>query len=152
MAWNNITAADVTDDLTPTELAVLNNIAGATDGVALALQKVVAKVRGQIKAGGNQVDQTSPNSIPDQLAEEVIAITRMKWLNSFPGLKTMKTPERVQAAKDAEALLKEISSNKPDRQRVELPVIVDTSAAPVGGVQVASRSRRRYTGRSLEGI
>ena len=143
MSWNNqITADDVLEEFTPTEEAVLNNIQGTADNLTAIVGRVVRKIRGQIKAGGNQVDQTSQTSLPDQLVEEAIAIARWKWLNSFPALKALKTKERETAAKEAEDLLKEIASNNPNRPRVELPAQVDMTPSPSGGTSYQAGCRR----------
>ena len=152
MAWNQISDADVLNEFTPIEKATLQNIQGdCKKAVAAILLKVVKKVRGQIKAGGNQVDQANQTSVPDQLAEEVIAIARWKWLSSFPTLKNMQTDGRRDAAKDAEALLKEIASNAPDRPRVELPAMVDPTPSPVSGVQFKT-GRRQASARKMSGL
>lgn len=128
--WNEITDADVLNEFTPAEKAMLNNIQGGAGNLALVLTKVIGKVRGSIKAGGNQLDPSSATTIPDQLADETIAIARWRWLSSFPALKAFKTDERKKANDDALALLMQISSQAADRPRVELPPTPDTSDAP----------------------
>lgn len=128
--WSEITTDDVLNEFTPAEQAVLNSIQGGTGNLAKVLTKVIGKVRSSIKAGGNQVDQSSETSIPDQLADETISIARWRWLSSFPALKSFKTDERKKANDDALSLLERISSQSNDRPRVELPPTPDTTTAP----------------------
>lgn len=151
MAWNEISAADVLNEFTPAEQAVLNNIQGGSGNLALVLTKVIGKVRGCVKAGGNQLDLSSPTSIPDQLADETISIARWRWLSSFPALKVFKTEERKKANDDAEALLKEISSQTADRPRVELPPVTDSTPSPLIGPSV-KKPHRQMTRRDQEGL
>lgn len=128
--WNQITDDDVLIEFTPAEKAMLNNIQGGAGNLPKILSKVIGKVRGSIKAGGNQLDMTSDATIPDQLSDETIAIARWRWLSSFPALKSLKTDERKKANDDAMALLERISSQAADRPRVELPPQPDTTDAP----------------------
>jgi len=151
MGWNTIATQDVLNEFTAAEQAALQGIQGATTELAAVLSRVVAKMRSQIKAGGNQLDMTG-QTIPDGLQEEAVAIARWRWLNSFPAMAALKTKERREAYEQATATMKEISSNEPNRPRTELPVIMDATAAPVDGVQVASRSKRRATRRKLSGL
>jgi hypothetical protein len=118
--------------------------------LAAILDKTVRRTRSMIKAGGNMLDQ-SARTIPDQLAEEVIALARWKWLSAFPGLKVLKTDDRKQACLEAEKLLKEIASNQPGRPRVELPATADPTSAPTNAVAMVRRGRRVDT-RSFDGL
>lgn len=151
MAWNTIATSDVLNEFTPAEQAALQGIQGATTELAAVLGRVVAKMRSQIKAGGNQLDMTGL-TIPDGLQEEAVAITRWRWLNSFPALAALKTKERKDAYELATATMKVVSSNEPNRPRTELPAIADPTAAPVDGIQVARKQRRQATRRKMRGF
>ena len=142
--WSSLSTQDVLNEFTTAEQVQLQNIQGGTNQLAVILDKTVRRVRSLIKAGGNMLDQ-SASTIPDQLAEEVIVITRWQWLSAFPGLKALKTDERRQAYADAQELLKEIASNKPERPRVELPAAPDATSAPTNAVAVVRRGRRLHT-------
>jgi hypothetical protein len=139
--WTSVSTVDVLAEFTPAETAILNNIQGVATSLGTILTKTVSRVRSQIKAGGNQLDMTGA-TVPDALVEEVISIARWRWLNSFPGLASLKTKERKEAHDTALAMMKEISSNKPDRPRTELPAAPDTTAAPVSAVEVARPGTR----------
>lgn len=151
MAWRLISTDDVLSEFTPIEQATLQNIQGTADTLSGILERVIARVRGAIKAGGNQLD-TSAISIPDQLVEETIAIARWRWLSSFPALKSLKTDDRKTAAADAEALLKEIASNTPNRPRVELPPVADATPAPSTMPSVGDSKRVNFTSTTEDGI
>jgi hypothetical protein len=140
MSWKIIQSSDVEAELLPAELQQLNALEGATTLLDNILIKTINRVRGQIKAGGNQLDIAG--TIPDQLESEVIAIARWRWLISFPELESIQTPARQKAHDDAEAVLKEISSNRPERPRVELPAQPDTTAAPTNAVAVGRPGRK----------
>jgi hypothetical protein len=144
VSWNPLSTQDVLDEFTPAELAQLQNIQQGTNNLGAILAKTVRKVRSSIKAGGNPVDQSS-QTIPDQLAEETVAMARWSWLCSLPALKVLKTPEREKADAAARATLKEIASNKPDRPKVELPPIADTTASPTNAIALVRRGRRLHT-------
>lgn len=143
MSWNTIQPSDVQAELLPAEVDQLNALEGATTLLDNILTKTINRVRGQIKAGGNQLDVAG--TIPDQLESETIAIARWRWLISFPELEAIQTKARQKAHDDAEALLKEIASNKPERPRVELPAQVDTTAAPTNAVAIGRRGRHIHT-------
>lgn len=151
MAWNEITDADVLNEFTPAEKALLNNIQGGKGNLPDVLAKVIGKVRGSIKAGGNQLDFTSETTIPDQLADETISIARWRWLSSFPALKPLKTDERKKANDDAMALLERISSQASDRPRVELPAITDATPSPIIGPSI-KKPHQQMTRRDQEGL
>jgi len=151
MAWNEIKTDDVLNEFTPAEKAMLNNIQGNDGQLASILAKVIGKVRGSIKAGGNQLDFTTDQTIPDQLADETIAIARWRWLSSFPALKAFKTDERKKANDDALALLERISSQASDRPRVELPAVTDATPSPIIGPAI-KRPHRIISRHDQEGL
>jgi hypothetical protein len=142
--WSEIKTADVLNEFTPAEKAMLENIQAGTGNLAGILAKVIGKVRGSIKAGGNQLDFTTNQTIPDQLADETIAIARWRWLSSFPSLKAFKTDERKKANDEALALLERISSQAADRPRVELPAITDTTPSPLIAPSFGTRPTRAF--------
>jgi hypothetical protein len=144
MSWNTVATDDVLNEFTPAEQAQLQNIQGGTGQLPAIIDKTVRRVRSMIKAGGNMLDQ-SASTIPDQLAEEVIALVRWQWLSAFPGLRALKTDERRQAYADALQALKDIASDKPHRPRVELPAAADPTASPTNSVATVRRGRHLRT-------
>lgn len=151
MSWNTLSTTDVVGQMTSGEVASLQTIQGGSTELQGILTKAVAAARSQIKAGGNQVDQSGP-TLPDALSQAVIDITRWKWLCSFIALAPYKTKEREKAHDDAQKRLAAIASGDPKRERTELPATADLTPQPVDGVQVASRQRRKATARKLNGL
>lgn len=142
MSWNTITAADVTNDLTPVEVATLQGLQESTANLDNILTNVVNAARGAIVAGGNQLDQ--PGTVPDQLRADVIAIARWKWLISLPDLgEGFQSKTRKDAHDDAQKRLDGVSMGKP---KIELPDNPLTSVkAPVNAVTQVRRGRRICT-------
>jgi len=151
MSWTTITTEDVLAEFTPVETATLQSIQGAADNLAGILTKAVKAARSQINAGGNQLDNTGL-TVPDALVEDVIAVARWRWLSSFPALKTLKTAEREKAHRDAVALLKEISSQKADRPRTELPATADGAPMPLIQPRVGRPKLGQFRPRFEDGI
>ncbi len=149
--WNTISTNDVLNEFTPAEQAALQGIQGAATELAAVLARVVAKMRSQIKAGGNPLDMTGA-TIPDGLQEEAVALARWRWLNSFPALAAFKTRERKDASDAAQKTMLLISSNQPERPRVELPEAPDPTPSPVDATQVAGKQRRQATMRRFRGL
>lgn len=143
MPWEtSLTTDDITEQMIPDEVTALQTIQGADTQLQACLTKAIASARSKIKAGGNQVDQTSTTTLPDSVVQDVVDITRWKWLSSFPALQAFKTKDRSDAYKDAMAHLRDIASQKPDRERVELPANVDTTPAAVPLPSVGCPKRR----------
>ena len=151
MPWNPIAESDVLNEFSPLEQATLAGLK-AVDSLPGILVNVLNAARGNISAGGNQLGPAG--TIPDQLRSEVVAIARWKWVNSFPQIKSIQTAARKDAAKEAQDLLNLVASSKPDRPRVEVPETGTAiiAPAPLGGVQLAKRGKRKYTSRSMEGL
>lgn len=116
MPWNTPTEADVINRLTPAELAALKNIQGAIDLIPLLLADRVASAQGNINAGGFPLGPAG--TIPDQIKTEVLAQVRWDLLVAFPGLEKLRTPDRKDAAANAEKKLDAISRQEI---RVESP-------------------------------
>lgn len=141
MPWTTINSDDVLDEFTPIEEAALKNIQGTADNLDNIIARVLRKFRSMINAGGNQLDQTGI-TIPDGLVEDAIAMARWKWITSFPALKFMATDARKAANDSAMDRLKDIASQKPDRERTELPAVVDTTPVPLIQPSISPRPRR----------
>lgn len=121
MSWSPITSAEVLQEFTPSEKAVLDNIQGkdaeeATNLDAILLRSV-NKFRGAISAGGQSVSTTAA-TIPDDIRDDVIAHARWKFLVALPQARVMQTAERKAAHDEA---LKVIEGLRTGKLRVEDP-------------------------------
>lgn len=132
MSWIAITDIDVLDEITPAENATLKNIQGATDKLPRILQRAVGKFRGAILAGGMTLG--AADTLPESIADDVVAFARWKFLTSIPQAKAMQTEERKLAWQEA---LKVLELLRTGKFPVENPA--DSSASQSGsGVTLVS--------------
>jgi hypothetical protein len=139
MSWNTITTQNILDELLPQEAALIQNLQQDPQNSKLAriLSEVINAARGDIIAGGGQLDQ--PGTIPDQLRDDVTCIARWKWITSLPQLKTMQTPERKQSATEGQERLNLVSQGKI---KIELPQNPIQAQAPVNAAATVRPGRR----------
>jgi len=126
MPWSAIQVAEVLEEFTPAEAATLQNIQQSDTSLPGILRRVVRAARGSISAGGNPLDTTA-ETIPDQIRDDVVALARWKWLTGFPALKSMQTKGRADAAAAAQTRLDNIASGDI---KVELPPSATSASAP----------------------
>lgn len=141
MPWRTITSDDITNDLTPVEIAALQNLQGANDQLAVKLTDTINEVRDAIVAGGGQLDQDG--TVPDLLRNDTINITRWHWLISFPQLKSLQTAARQSAFLASRARIDNVSTGKPKVPPPANPLT--TTVSPVNAVAVARPGRRLRT-------
>ncbi len=106
MSWIAITDAEVLDEITPAENATLRNIQGAVDKLPRILQRVIAKFRGAIQAGGQTLGDAG--TLPDSIVDDVVAYARWRFLNSIGAAKSMQTEERKAAYEEAISVLEQL--------------------------------------------
>ena len=112
-------------DTPPLEVAALQGIQGSDDLLAALLDKAVAEARRAIRAGDYRLGPDG--TIPGQIAADVVAIVRWRWLIWFPQLTRLQTKERKDAFTGARETLKDIptknskSSRQPSSTRATAP-------------------------------
>lgn len=110
--WTTLTAADVTDQFTVAEAAVIEAVRGNTgDKLPGIVTKVIAQVRDDIRSGGYALD-ADETTIPAGLHNDAIAIARWKLLLTVPADDDIQSKERKGEKDDALAKLKRISEGK----------------------------------------
>lgn len=131
--WTELTAADVQDQFTAAEAAVIEVVQGDSgDRLPGIVAKVVAQVRDDIRSGGYALD-ADESKLPAGLHNDAIAIARWKLLVTLPSQEDIQSKERKAENDDALAKLRRISEGK---YSVEPP-----TAAPGGaGGTAANRS------------
>jgi hypothetical protein len=151
MSWNPITTTDVTDELSPQELAAFNTLQNQSTTQNNILQRVVNEVRGSIRAGGNEMD--AEGLIPDQLRNDVIDICLWRFIKKFPSLKSLASDARKDAYTDAKKKLNELS-RKDSGWRIELPnpATAEGNPAPVNASQRLTGNRRQLSRRDTKGL
>lgn len=117
MSWITITADDVLGEFTPQEQAALEGIQGASAQLPGLVARAVNAARGAVGAGGYALG--ADGTVPEQLAAEVIAIARWRWLIAFPQLQRLQTREREAAHDRGQARLDAVARQQ---LRVESPV------------------------------
>ena len=121
--WSSITAAEI--DLLPDELAALQAIEGSSAILPNILARTVNAARASIIAGGNQLGPQ--DTIPDQIRQEVIDITRWAWIASFPDIKPLASSARERLHDRALGMLMNIASGSI---KVEVPSVAIMTPAP----------------------
>jgi hypothetical protein len=155
------TVDDVLGEFTPTELAAFTQLLGGqpldnTTKLAVIVGNVVAEVRGSIIAGGYDVD-TSPNTIPAGLLNDLIAIARWRFLVSAPNFKAFQTEERKGLYTDSLAKLsliaqQQYSPESPSPSEIvrtgmwnsENKLIMRTHPIPQPGTQYGPQDGTQY--------
>ncbi len=155
MSWSAITASHVLEEFTEVERAALTSAQDAVDNLNAILGRVVGMARGMISAGGNQLG--AAGTVPDQVALDVIAITRYRWIAAVPKLRALATAERKSAHDEA---MKRLESIAAGTVRVEAPETPITTESPVpgpsfgtrGGTRATYPNERRFTQESQDGV
>jgi hypothetical protein len=141
-----MTTQDVLNELSNAEQVGLQAATNSGDPVIPALSNillgVIRSMRGCVIAGGGELT-TVPTLVPDQLWEDVIAITRWRWIVAIPKLKFLQTDERRQLYTDANTRMNEVANGTI---KIELPSSdqVDSSAqSPVNQVERSLTATRK---------
>lgn len=134
MSWNTLATTDVTEQMTAGEVAALENIQGASTQLQAILTRVTNQAVSQILAGGNPIGPAG--TVPDSVAQDVIAITRWRWLSSFPSLKAFKTEDREKEHDKGQAHLSSIAAGK---EKTEIPANAQAIQAPVNAVGIVRK-------------
>jgi hypothetical protein len=140
MAWNTLATTDITAEMLPDEVTLLNNIQGSTNILPAVLSRVTAELQSRILAGGNQIGQ--PGTIPDQLRGPAIAIVRWEWFCGLPKTDLQSDGRKAQY----EAAQKRFDEVESGAKKVEIPADPQTISGPSNRVQIARGGRRVHTG------
>lgn len=120
MPWNTPSLNDVLAEFTPQEQTALNLLHGSTQPLPAILQRTIAAARGSILAGGNELD--AEGTVPDQVLPHILAVTRWRWLTSFPTLKPLQTEPRKAAYEYGLQALDQIAAGRPKVERPLTPI------------------------------
>jgi hypothetical protein len=139
MPWNTLQATDVTAEILPDEVTMLNSIQGSSGILATILSTVLAELQAQILVGGNQIGQAG--TIPDQIRGDAIALARWRWFCSLP--KTdLQSEFRRQQFLEATKRLEKIREGK---EKVEIPSSPQNVLGPSFRVQTVRRGHKLGT-------
>ncbi len=139
MPWNTLTAADVTAEILPDEVTMLNTIQGSMTILSTILSTVTAEILAGILVGGNQIGQ--PGTVPDQIRSDAIALARWKWFCSLPKTDLQSDFRRAQY----EEAVKRMEKIREGREKVEIPANPQTATGPSFRVETVRRGHRLST-------
>lgn len=125
MPWTVPTAANALTEFNSDEKAQVDTLTGDSANLATILARVVAQVRGDIRAGGYPLDADT-TKIPDSLHGDCIAIARWRLLISLPKSEELQTEHRKAAFTEAIEKLKRIAAGD---YGVEQPTVVSAPGA-----------------------
>ena len=139
MSWNTLATTDITAEILPDEVTMLNTIQGSSSILATILSTVTAELLAQILVGGNQIGQ--PGTVPDQIRSDAIALVRWKWFCSLP--KTDLQSEFRRAQHDE--AVKRMEKIRDGKEKVEIPAQPQSATGPSFRMEAIRRGHRLGT-------
>jgi hypothetical protein len=110
MAWSTVTAEHVLEEFTGEERQAVTNAQDAVENLDSILGRAVDMARDMIRAGGQSLGDAG--TLPGQVAPDVIAIARWRWLISVPKLRALATDHRKAAHDDGMRRLEAIAKGE----------------------------------------
>ena len=149
--WIQITPEAIEAKLSGPELNAIRTVAKAPDQedpVPEAIERVVAEVRGYVAACRENRTSSNVQEIPANLQDAALAMIRYRIASRLPA-KSFMTDERVDANRQAIALLKDVAAC-----RFRIPLPDDVSDDQFGGTGVAlPKKNKPHFGRdALDGL
>src|SRR5271156_1095145 len=139
MPWNTLATTDITAEILPDEVTMLNTIQGSSSILSTILGTVTAEILAQILVGGNQIGQ--PGTVPDQIRSDAIALVRWKWFCSLP--KTDLQSDFCRAQHDE--AVKRLEKIRDGKEKVEIPANPQNVTGPSFRMEVIRRGHRLGT-------
>jgi hypothetical protein len=133
MSWNTLATTDVTAEILPDEISMLNTIQGSTSILSAILSTMTAEILASILVGGNQIGQ--PGTMPDQIRSDAIALVRWKWFCSLPRTDLQSDFRRAQY----DEAVKRMETIREGREKVEIPANPQTVTGPSFRVETVRR-------------
>jgi hypothetical protein len=139
MPWNTLQATDVTAEILPDEVTILNGVQGCNGILAALVSTVVAELQAQILVGGNQIGQAG--TIPDQIRGDAIAIARWRWFCSLPKTDLQSEFRRQQYVEG----MKRLERIREGKEKVEIPASPQNVIGPSFRVETVRRGHKLRT-------
>jgi hypothetical protein len=139
MPWNTLAPTDITAEILPDEITMLNTIQGSSSILATILATMTAEIQAQILVGGNQIGQ--PGTIPDQIRSDAIALVRWKWFCSLPKTDLQSDFRRAQF----DEAVKRMEKSRDDKEKVEIPAQPQSVTGPSFRMEAIRRGHRLGT-------
>ncbi len=139
MSWNTLATTDITAEILPDEVTMLNTIQGSTSILTTILATVTAELQSQILVGGNQIGQSG--TVPDQIRGDAIAIVRWRWFNSLPKTDLQSEFRRAQY----DDAVKRMRKIREGMEKVEIPAQPQSVTGPSFRMEAIRRGHRLDT-------
>jgi hypothetical protein len=139
MPWNTLQVTDVTAEILPDEVTMLNSVQGSSGILSALLSTVLAELQAQILVGGNQIGPGG--TIPDQIRGDAIAITRWRWFCSLPKTDLQSEFRRQQYVE----AMKRLERIREGKEKVEIPSNPQNVIGPSFRVQTVRRGHQLRT-------
>ncbi len=139
MPWNTLAAADVTAEILPDEVTMLNTIQGSSSILSTILATITAEIQAGILVGGNQIGPVG--TVPDQIRSDAIAMVRWKWFCSLPKTDLQSDFRRAQYDES----VKRMEKIREGREKVEIPANPQNVTGPSFRVEAIRRGHRVST-------
>ena len=139
MPWNTLATTDVTAEILPDEVKMLNTIQGSTEILSAVLTRVVAELQSDILNGGNQIGPVG--TVPDQIRGAAIAMVRWEWFCGLP-----KTDLQSELRKNQnEAAQKKMDKIRDGTRKTEIPLNPQNVTGATSRVEVVRHGHRVRT-------
>jgi hypothetical protein len=139
MPWNTLATTDITAEILPDEVTMLNTIQGSSAILSTILSSVTAEILAGILVGGNQIGQ--PGTVPDQIRSDAIALVRWKWFCSLPKTDLQSDFRRGQY----EEAVKRMEKIRAGKEKVEIPAQPQNATGPSFRMEAIRRGHRLGT-------
>lgn len=134
MSWNTLTTTQITNEILPDEVAILNTVQGSSSLLEAVLTRVVNQYQQVILQAGNQIGQ--PGTVPDQCLGDFIAIVRWEWFCGLPATDLQSKFRKDQYDRALEHFARIRGDDGKPREKVEIPANPQTAAGADSRVEV----------------
>ena len=139
MPWNTLATTDITAEILPDEVTLLNTVQGSSSILSAILSTVTAEILAGILVGGNQIGQ--PGTVPDQIRSDAIALVRWKWFCSLPKTDLQSDFRRAQY----DEAVKRLAAIREGKEKVEIPANPQNVTGPSFRMEAIRRGHRLST-------
>jgi len=143
MSWVTLTTDEVVEELNDREVTALNAVKGR-EALGGILDRVVARVRGSVYAGGTVLGDEG--TIPASLAGDAVAMARWNFLISVARNEALQTKDRRDAKDKAEERLRLVETGE---LRIEPASGTTTSGTPSPSFETRTRT---FTKQDQDGL
>lgn len=143
--WIALTRAKLQEKLTGSEYSSVKSAALGSGQVAdtlidEALSRVTQEVRGYVSGCVRNI-LGPEGTIPDELEDAALAMALIRFLNRIPSLKSLMSPPRMEAEKQALELMKQVAMCRFGIVAPETPAADALQASGAGMEVIGSRAR-----------